>query len=399
MTVSFEGVQMKVPLLDLQAQLEPLKEELQDAVLEVLNSGRYILGPKVEELEKAIADYCGAAHAIGVSSGTDALLVALMALDAGPGDLVLTTPYSFFATAGCVVRTGATPVFVDIDPDSYNLDPKALVRWFDENPEKAKAVKAIIPVHLYGQCADMDPILEIAERQGVAVIEDAAQAIGAAYPSLKGVKKAGSMGTVGCFSFFPSKNLGGIGDGGMVVTNDAALGERIRLLRNHGAKPKYYHSHIGGNFRIDPIQACVLQIKLRHLDAWHQARRANAAVYRRLFAEAGLAGEAVALPVAVYEPTEGSPAQNHHIYNQFVIRVAQRDALRDFLTGNGVGCEVYYPLCLHQQECLRPYGFAGQSYPEAERAALESLALPIYPELTHEQLEYVVAAIARFFKS
>ncbi len=376
---------MKVPLLDLQAQLEPLRTELQDAVLEVLNSGRYILGPKVEELEKAIADYCGAAHAIGVSSGTDALLVALMALDAGPGDLVLTTPYSFFATAGCVVRTGATPVFVDIDPASYNLDPKALSRWFEENPEKARAVKAIIPVHLYGQCADMDPILEIAERHGVAVIEDAAQAIGATYPSRKGVKRAGSLGAVGCFSFFPSKNLGGIGDGGMVVTNDTALGERIRLLRNHGAKPKYYHSMIGGNFRLDPIQAAVLLVKLPHLDKWHTMRRENAEYY-----DEKLQGSAVKIPVVQY-------GREHHIYNQYIISVPdRREDLRAFLQAQNVGHEVYYPVPFHEQKCFESLGYKTGDFPHSEHAARHTLALPIYPELTRPMQDYVVEKIGEF---
>jgi dTDP-4-amino-4,6-dideoxygalactose transaminase len=376
---------MKVPLLDLQAQLEPLKEELQDAVLEVLNSGRYILGPKVEELEKAIADYCGVAHAIGVSSGTDALLVALMALDAGPGDLVLTTPYSFFATAGCVVRTGATPVFVDIDPDSYNIDPKALARWFEENPEKARAVKVIIPVHLYGQCADMDPILEIAERQGVAVIEDAAQAIGATYPSRRGVKKAGSMGTVGCFSFFPSKNLGGIGDGGMVVTNDAALGERIRLLRNHGAKPKYYHSMIGGNFRLDPIQAAVLLVKLPHLDKWHAMRRKNAEYY-----DAKFQGSLVKIPSVQY-------GREHHIYNQYIVSVPdRREELREYLQARNIGHEVYYPVPFHEQKCFEPLGYKTGDFPRSEHAARHTLALPIYPELTRPMQDYVVEKIGEF---
>ena len=394
---------MNVPLLDLHQQMNALRDEVLTAVARVIDSTQYILGPEVTRLEASVAEYCGVKHAVGVSSGTDALLVSLMALGIGTGDQVLTTPYSFFATMGSVIRVGAMPVFVDIRPDTMNISTERMAEALARDRRNGSRIKAIIPVHLFGQCADMQQIQALAEEYGVPVIEDAAQAIGADCPFIADGQttwhRAGSMGIAGCFSFFPSKNLGGIGDGGMVTTYDDEYAERLRIFRNHGAKPKYYHSHIGGNFRIDPIQACVLQIKLRHLDAWHQARRANAAVYQRLFAEAGLAGEAVALPVAVYEATEGSPAQNHHIYNQFVIRVAQRDALRDFLTGNGVGCEVYYPLCLHQQECLRPYGFAGQRYPEAERAALESLALPIYPELTHEQLEYVVATIARFFRS
>jgi dTDP-4-amino-4,6-dideoxygalactose transaminase len=339
----------------------------------------------VEELEKKIADYCGAACAIGVSSGTDALLVALMALDAGPGDLVLTTPYSFFATAGCVVRTGATPVFVDIDPDSYNLDPGALSRWCQDNPGKAKSVKAIIPVHLYGQCADMDPILEIAEKHGVAVIEDAAQAIGATYPSRQGVKKAGSLGTVGCFSFFPSKNLGGIGDGGMVVTNDAALGERIRLLRNHGAKPKYYHSMIGGNFRLDPIQAAVLLVKLPHLDKWHSMRRENAEYY-----DEKLQGTKVKIPAVQY-------GREHHIYNQYIISVPdRREELRAFLQAQNVGHEVYYPVPFHEQKCFEPLGYQTGDFPRSEHAARHTLALPIYPELTRPMQDRVVETVVAF---
>lgn len=394
---------MKVPLLDLHHQMNALRDEVMTAVARVIDSTQYILGPEVNRLEASVAEYCGVEHAVGVSSGTDALLVSLMALGIGPGDWVLTTPYSFFATMGSIIRVGALPVFVDIRPDTMNISPARMAEALAVDRKNGSRIKAILPVHLFGQCADMQQIRALAAEYGLPIIEDAAQAIGAACPFAEDGRttwqRAGAMGIAGCFSFFPSKNLGGIGDGGMVTTSDGEFAERLRIFRNHGAKPKYYHSRIGGNFRLDPIQACVLEIKLRHLDAWHQARRANAAVYRRLFAEAGLAGETVALPPAVYETADGSQAQNHHIYNQFVIRVARRDALRDFLTGNSVGCEVYYPLCLHQQECLLPYGLSGQSFPEAERAARESLALPIYPELTNDQLEYVVATIAGFFKS
>ncbi|MHB8810366.1 MAG: DegT/DnrJ/EryC1/StrS family aminotransferase [Desulfobulbaceae bacterium] len=380
-----------------------LRDEILTAVARVIDSTQYILGPEVTRLEGSVAEYCGAGQGVGVSSGTDALLVSLMALGIGPGDQVLTTPYSFFATMGSIIRVGALPVFVDIRPDTMNISPERMAEALAADRKNGGRIKAIIPVHLFGQCADMQQITALAAEYGVPVIEDAAQAIGADCPFTTDGRttwlRAGAMGIAGCFSFFPSKNLGGIGDGGMVTTYDREFAERLRVYRNHGAKPKYFHSRIGGNFRLDPIQACVLEIKLRHLDSWHQARRANAARYRRLFAEAGLSGEPVSLPEAVFAESEGSASKNHHIYNQFVIRVQRRDALREFLTGNGVGCEVYYPLCLHQQECLHPYGFSGQSFPEAERAARESLAIPIYPELTGEQQEYVVTTIARFFKS
>lgn len=394
---------MKVPLLDLQLQMHGLRDEVMAAVARVIDSTQYILGPEVARLEEAVAAYCGVPHAVGVSSGTDALLVSLMALDIGPGDRVLTTPYSFFATMGSVIRVGAQPVFADIRPDTMNISPERLAEALAADRKNGGRIKALIPVHLFGQCADMEQIMALADEYGVAVIEDAAQAIGAdcsfSAAGRTAWRRAGSMGIAGCFSFFPSKNLGGIGDGGMVTTTDPEFAERLRVFRNHGAKPKYYHSHIGGNFRLDPIQACVLEIKLRHLDAWHRARRANAAAYRRLFAEAGLAGEPVILPVAVFADGEGSAEKNHHIYNQYVIRVPRRDALRTFLTENGVGCEIYYPVCLHQQECLRAQGYVAPSFPLAEQAAADSLALPIYPELTADQLEYVVAMIARFYRS
>ncbi|MHB1349475.1 MAG: DegT/DnrJ/EryC1/StrS family aminotransferase [Desulfobulbus sp.] len=394
---------MNVPLLDLHQQMDGLRDEVMAAVAQVIDSTQYILGPEVTRLEEAVAEYCGVGHAVGVSSGTDALLVSLMALGVGPGDLVLTTPYSFFATMGSIVRVGALPVFADIQPDTMNIDPERMAEALAQDRKSGGRIKAIIPVHLFGQCADMQRIQALAAKYGVPIIEDAAQAIGADCPfgsdGQTTWQRAGAMGMAGCFSFFPSKNLGGIGDGGMVTTPDREFAERLRVFRNHGAKPKYYHSYIGGNFRLDPMQACVLRIKLRHLDAWHQARRNNAAVYRRLFSEAGLAGTSVTLPVAVHGDINGSETRNYHIYNQFVIRVTRRDALRQYLADNGVGCEVYYPLCLHQQECLQGYGDYGrQRYPEAERAASESLALPIYPELTGAQLEYVVTTIAGFFR-
>ncbi|HHO48648.1 MAG TPA: DegT/DnrJ/EryC1/StrS family aminotransferase [Desulfobacteraceae bacterium] len=392
---------MKVPLLDLQPQMSRLRNEILQAMTDVLDSTQYILGPEVSSLEKSLAAYCGAPSAVGVSSGTDALLISLMALGIGPGDRVLTTPYTFFATMGSVIRVGAMPVFADILPDSMNIDPDHMAAILEEDRRKGGTIKAVIPVHLFGQCADMLRIRQITDDLRIPVIEDAAQAIGAEYPFRENGqtvwKKAGVMGTCGCFSFFPSKNLGGIGDGGLVTTTDESFAERLRVFRNHGAEPKYYHAHIGGNFRLDPIQACVLKIKLKHLEQWHQARRDNAAIYNRLFAEAGLAGKTVVLPTADYLSSEGAEGRNFHIYNQFVIRVSERDALRAFLTEQGVGCEVYYPLCLHQQDCLRPCGLTGQSFPRAEQAAGETLALPIYPELEPEQIEYVVGRIADFF--
>jgi dTDP-4-amino-4,6-dideoxygalactose transaminase len=326
-------------------------------------------------------------EAIGVSSGTDALLVALMALGVGPGDAVITTPYSFFATAGSVVRLGATPVFVDIDPETYNLDPAAvracLENWSVDHPDLT--AKVLMPVHLYGQCADMDALNALAAEHGLKVIEDACQAIGAEYPSSAGTRRAGAMGDAGGFSFFPSKNLGGFGDGGMVTTRDAELAEKMRRLRNHGAHPKYYHQFVGGNFRLDALQAAVLAVKLKHIDSWHAARRRNADRYRALFADRG-----AGLPVERYA---GAGVTNHHIYNQFVIRVPNRDAVRQALADAQIGCEIYYPVPLHLQACFAGLGYAAGSLPHSEAAANETLALPIYPELTEEQQATVVNAV------
>ncbi|KAB2891678.1 MAG: DegT/DnrJ/EryC1/StrS family aminotransferase [Desulfobulbaceae bacterium] len=391
---------MKVPLLDLQAQLAYLKDELTTAVIRVLESTRYIQGPEVEALEKEVAEYSGVAHGIGVSSGTDALLASLMALGIGNGDKVLTTPYSFFATMGVVLRVGARPVFADIDPVTYNIDPKKMIEVLEADEDRR--IRAIIPVHLYGQCADMKAIMAIAEQFQLPVIEDAAQAIGAEYPlaTAQGMKnlRAGSMGLCGCFSFFPSKNLGGIGDGGMVVSKDHEFAQRVNLLRNHGAHPKYYHSLVGGNFRLDPIQAAALRVKLPYLDGWHAKRVDNAQRYDRLFHQAGLVEQGhVEPPTAVYRSLDSTSAASHyHIYNQYVIRVSDRDALRDWLLANDIGCEIYYPVALHQQKCLGP-DYHGISLPEAEKAAAQTLALPIYPELTTEMQEYVVSTIAGFF--
>lgn len=361
---------MGVPLLDLKAQYATLRNELNEALLRVAESQHFILGPEVEALEREVAEYSRCKHGIGVSSGTDAILVALMALGIGPGDEVITTPFTFFATGGCVSRVGAKPVFVDIEPQTFNIDPALIEAAITPR------TKAIIPVHLYGQMADMDPIMDIAKRHHLAVIEDAAQAIGAEY---KG-KRAGEIGTVCCFSFFPSKNLGGFGDGGMVVTNDDALGAKLRLLRTHGMQPKYYYKQIGGNFRLDAIQAAVLRVKLKHLDAWSEARQRNAAWYR-----AHLTNTSIELPVE-------APARRH-IYNQFMIRIAHRDNVAAALKQAGIGHEIYYPVPLHLQECFADLGYKAGSMPVSEAAALEVLALPIYPELTETALKEVAAAL------
>ncbi len=370
---------MNVPLLDLKAQYATIRKEIREAVDRVCESQHFILGPEVVALETEVAAFCGARFAVGVSSGTDALLAALMAVGVGSGDEVITTPYSFFATAGVIARLGAVPVFVDIDPETYNLNARAVA---DKITSKTKA---IMPVHLFGRCGEMDPILEVAKARGVAVIEDAAQAIGA---SDEKRRNAGTMGQMGCFSFFPSKNLGAFGDGGMVLTNNEALAEMLRILRVHGGKPKYYHRIVGGNFRLDALQAAILRVKLKYLPAWTAARRSHAQKYRELFNEAGLRGR-VTLP----EDASG------HIYNQFVIRISDRDRLQSFLKDRGIGTEVYYPLPLHLQECFRELGYKKGDFPHAERAAQESLALPVYPELTPAQQEFVVNRIGGFYSA
>jgi dTDP-4-amino-4,6-dideoxygalactose transaminase len=366
---------MPVPLLDLTAQYRELRDEIEAAVQAVFASQRFILGPEVEAFEAEAAAYCGCPYAIGVSSGSDALLMALMAEGIGPGDEVITSPYTFFATGGAIWRTGATPVFVDICPTTFNLCPKHL------EVAVTDFTRAVIPVHLYGQVAEMDRILAFAREHDLVVIEDAAQAIGAE----AGGQRAGSFGDYGCFSFFPSKNLGGAGDGGLVTCRDEAKADTLRKLRNHGMDPKYYHALVGGNFRLDALQAAVLRVKLRHLDDWTARRQANAARYRTLFTDAGLSPGLVVLP---------KEEQSRHVYNQFVIRVPDRDRVRDHLLSVGVGCEIYYPVPLHRQECFDSLGYADGSLPESERAARETLALPIYPELTDVQAREVVAAIA-----
>ena len=390
---------MRVPLLDLAAQYAAIQGEVEAAVLEVLRSGQYILGPKVEECERAVAAYCGCAFGVGVSSGTDALLICLMAEGIGPGDEVITTPYTFFATAGSIARVGAVPVFADIDPRTYNIDP-ALVE-----ARITPRSRAIMPVHLFGQCADMDPILDIARRHRLVVIEDAAQAIGAEYRG----RRAGSLGHYGALSFFPSKNLGAAGDAGMGVTNAAHRAERVRVLRAHGSKPKYYHQLIGGNFRLDPIQAAIITVKLRHLDAWTAARQANAARYRRLFAAllpspAERGGGREGRPAGGDAQWSGGDglvqlphehADRRHIYNQFIIRTPRRDELQAHLKQHGVGTEVYYPVPMHLQQCFASLGYGEGDMPESESAARQTLALPIYPELTAGQQQHVADTAAR----
>lgn len=368
-----------VPLLDLKAQYDRIRPEIEPVIKDVIESQYFIMGPKVKELEEKVAEYSNCRHAVGVSSGTDALLIALMALDIEAGDEIITTPYSFFATAGVIARLGAIPVFVDIDPATYNINPAEI------EAKITPKTKAVIPVHLYGQMADMETIMEIAGKHGLKVIEDAAQAIGSEDNQRR---RAGSIGDMGCFSFFPSKNLGGFGDGGMVVTNDDTLAQKLVQLRVHGSEPKYYHKIVGGNFRLDALQAAVLSVKLNHLDAWSKERQQNAAHYRQLFEKAGLIDK-LNLPVE----SEGY----RHIYNQFILRVPQRDELIQFLKSQNVGCEIYYPVALHNQECFKYLGHSFGDFPESEKAAEETIAIPIYPELTTDQQQYVVDKIKEFY--
>jgi dTDP-4-amino-4,6-dideoxygalactose transaminase len=384
---------MQVPLLDLTAQYAPLRDEVLAAITRVCDSQRFILGAEVEAFEREIAAQLGVAHAIGVSSGTDAILAALMALRIGPGDEVVTPTYSFFATAGCVARVGATPVLVDVDPVTFNMTADGLARAITPR------TKAVIPVHLYGQMADMDPLIAVARERGVAVIEDACQAIGATDRG----RQAGSLAEFGCFSFFPSKNLGAFGDAGLVTTNDAALAARIRLMRNHGSETKYYHQAVGGNFRLDALQAAVLRVKAPHLAGWTDARRANAARYRQLFEAAAAANPRVTLGAASTGPTPRGtivlPAERPdalHIFNQFVIRAGDRDGLRAHLTARGIGTEIYYPVPFHLQACFASLGHKAGDFPVAEAQAADSLALPIYGELTEGQQRYVVDSAVEY---
>ena len=379
--MSSEGkVRVDVPLLDLKTQFAGIEPEVRAAMDRVLESQHFILGPEVQALEEELAAYAGAAYGIGVSSGTDALLISLLALDIGPGDEVITTPYSFFASAGCIARLGARPVFVDIEPDTFNIDVNLIEAAITPR------TKAILPVHLFGQCTDMTAILEIANALGIPVIEDAAQALGAEHQA----RRAGGMGILGCFSFFPSKNLGAFGDGGLVVTSDAALADKIRSLRNHGAKPKYHHALIGGNFRLDAIQAAVLRVKFVYLDEWTENRRQNARLYDEKFAAAGLSPDLLTTP---------AQRSDRHIFNQYVLRTRERDGLMEHLKGVGVGCEVYYPKPLHLQECFEDLGYGKGRLPNAEAASGETLAIPVYPELTEDQIEVVVETIVGYLDS
>ena len=369
----------KVPLLDLKAQFAPLRNDVLAAMTRVCDTQHFILGSEVESLERELEAFLRIPHAIGVSSGTDALLAALMALGIGPGDEVVTTPFSFFATAGSIARVGARPVFVDIDRATFNIDAGAVASAITSK------TKAILPVHLFGQCAEMEPIVEIAERSGVPIVEDAAQAIGACYRG----RPAGGIGAIGCFSFFPTKNLGAFGDGGLVTTADGTIARKLRAIRQHGGEVKYHHDVVGANFRLDALQAAVLRVKLPHLDSWTAARRRNADRYDTLFKKADLAGT-VTLPARA--------ANSTHIYNQFVIRVPERDRLRAHLQSSGIGTEVYYPIPLHMQPCFRELGYRTGAFPVAETAANEALAVPIYGELTEAQQSWVVESIRNFFQ-
>lgn len=386
---------MKVPLLDLRPPLEELRDEIIEAVTQVIDSTRYIMGPEIDSLEKKIAEYCGTVDAVGVSSGTDALLLSLMVLDVGPGDLVLTSNFSFFATAGVVARLNATPVFVDIDPVTFNIDPEQLrLTLAKMDVGTRKRVKAIIPVHLYGQCADMKEILNIAAEFKIPVIEDSAQAIGAEYEIDGKKRQAGSLSDFGCFSFFPSKNLGGVGDGGIITVNKPELAEQLRLKRVHGGERKYYHRVIGGNFRLDPIQATVIRVKLPHLNRWHNQRQDNAEYYNKLFAETSLGGR-----ISIPQVMHSQRLENPHIYNQYVIRAAQRDKLQSFLAENEISTEVYYPLPFHLQECFLDLGGKAGDFPVSETAAEEVLALPVYPGLSRQMQEAVVEKIEEFYQA
>jgi dTDP-4-amino-4,6-dideoxygalactose transaminase len=393
---------MRVPLLDLSEQYSSLAEPIRQRLDEVLASQRFILGPNVEKFEKSMAQFTGAAHAIGVSSGTDALLAALMALGIGPGDAVITTPYSFFATAGCVARLGARPLFVDIDPTTYNISPERLTEFLRNECERrdgrvvhrrsGSLIRGIVPVHLFGLCCEMEAIDGCAREHDLIVIEDAAQAIGAECLFHGQVAQAGTMGACGCFSFYPSKNLGAAGDAGLVTCREEDLARRIRIFREHGMEPRYYHHVVGGNFRLDEIQAAILDVKLPYLNGWSAARRAAADFYRTEFNRAGLAGT-VTLPS---EPNRDG-VTNHHIYHQFVIRVPRRDALRQHLEKKSIGSAIYYPLGLHEQDCFSYLNHRRGDFPETEKAAAETLALPIYPEISREAQTYVVESIAEFF--
>jgi dTDP-4-amino-4,6-dideoxygalactose transaminase len=394
---------MRVPLLDLGQQYRVLSKQIREAIDDVLDSHRFILGSKVQEFETAISRYCDVPHAIGVSSGTDALLAILMGLGIGRGDAVVTTPYTFFSTAGCVARLGARPVFADIDPRTYNISPSAIQECIEDNGQldsdgawrlkTGEKIRAIIPVHLFGSCCQMNALREISERFQLYLIEDAAQAIGAEFPFGERAAKAGTMGEAGFFSFYPSKNLGAAGDAGMIVCQDEGLASKLRILRNHGMEPRYVHHVVGGNFRLDEMQAAILGVKLAFLESWAAARRAAADFYGSEFARAGLT-ERITLPA---EPYRDCGLTNHHVYHQYVIRTPKRDALHEHLSKREIETEIYYPLGLHEQKCFAHLGYKKGDFPETEHAAHETLALPIYPEISRDAQRYVMNAIAEFF--
>jgi dTDP-4-amino-4,6-dideoxygalactose transaminase len=388
---------MKIPILDLKAQYETIKNEINAKVLEILPTQNFILGAEVNALESEIAAYSGAKFAVGVSSGSDALIISLMALGIEAGDTVITTPFTFFATAGAIARLGARAVFSDIDATTWNLDPEQLEATIKRlrKTGRGRRLKAVLPVHLYGQCADMDPILSLARRHGLVVVEDAAQAIGSEYPSKRGFKRAGTMGTLGTLSFYPSKNLGGYGDGGMVLVNNRKLATKLRCLRVHGGVKKYHYRILGGNFRLDALQAAVLRVKFRHLDDWLKKRLARAEHYNQIITASGLETAGFVRPPRAIYKESGAP--NYHTYHQYVIRAKKRDRLQVFLKEKGVGTSVFYPLSLHEQKCFSNLGYKRGDFPVSEKAAKEALALPMYPELTSEQQSYVVSCLAQFY--
>lgn len=390
---------MDIPFLDLKAQYKSIRDEINQKILDVVSSQKFVLGSEVEDLEKEIAEYSSVKSGVGVSSGSDALIISLMAFDVGENDAVITTPFTFFATAGAISRLKARPIFCDIEEKGYNLDPEKFEELLRDHAkeQRSSSIKAVIPVHLYGQCVDMTPILDLAKKHGLFVIEDAAQAIGSEYPAPDGQKKACSMGDVGILSFFPSKNLGGFGDGGMVLTNDEQLAQKLKLLRVHGSRNKYFYDILGGNFRLDALQAAVLRVKLKHLDEWQRKRRERASYYDRIFTESDLVEEGqVQIPEALYRD---SGTEYFHTYHQYVIRVRDRDKLQEHLNEKKVSTAVYYPLPLHLQKCFSYLGYKEGDFPVAEKAAREVLALPVYPELTTGQQDYVVSSINEFYKS
>jgi dTDP-4-amino-4,6-dideoxygalactose transaminase len=389
---------MNIPLLDLKAQYKSIREEINQKILKVASSQKFILGSEVESLEKEIAAFSETKFATGVSSGSDALIVSLMALDVGEGDAVITTPFTFFATAGAIARLRARPIFCDIDKTSCNVSPEKLEELLGNQLKEHQSlrIKAIIPVHLYGQCADMAPIMNLARKYDLFVIEDAAQAIGAEYPSSSGVKKACAMGDFGALSFFPSKNLGAFGDGGMVLTNDESLAQKIKLLRVHGSRDKYFYDILGGNFRLDALQAAILRVKLKYLETWQQGRMEKASYYDRIFKESGLGEEGlIQLPEPLYKDRG---VKNYHVYHQYVIRAEKRDRLKEFLQEKGAASAIYYPLPLHLQKCFSYLGYKEGDFPVAEEASREVLALPVYPELTSDQQDFIVSSIQNFYK-